>query len=82
MGHIHWQIAFRSAYSWPSLAPGQHAATDILRTDILRMVRAPLGIGTIRPSGLTMAFVPPPSDRAELNTYPLELDGPAMPAAE
>ncbi|MCD2173604.1 metallophosphoesterase family protein [Rhizobium sp. C4] len=53
---------------------GQHAATDILRTDILRMVRgASFGIGTIRPSGLTMAFVPLPSDRAELNTYPLEL---------
>ena len=53
---------------------GQHAATDILRTDILRMVRgASFGIGTIRPSGLTMAFVPLPSDRAELNTYPLEM---------
>ncbi|MBC2807780.1 phosphodiesterase [Rhizobium ruizarguesonis] len=53
---------------------GQHAATDILRTDILRMVRgASFGIGTLRSSGLTMAFVPLPSDRAELNTYPLEM---------
>lgn len=62
---------------------GQHAATDILRTDILRMVRgASFGIGTIRPSGLTMAFVPLPSDRAELNTYPLEmLLARAMPVA-
>jgi 3',5'-cyclic AMP phosphodiesterase CpdA len=53
---------------------GQHAATDILRTDVLRMVRGvSFGIGTIRPSGLTVAFVPLPSDRAELNTYPLKL---------
>ena len=53
---------------------GHHAATDILRTDVLRMVRgASFGIGTIRPSGLTMAFVPLPSDRAELNIYPLKM---------
>jgi 3',5'-cyclic-AMP phosphodiesterase len=53
---------------------GQHAATDILRTDVLRMVRgASFGIGTVRSSGLTVAFVPLPSDRAELNCYPLEL---------
>lgn len=62
---------------------GQHAATDILRTDVLRMVRgASFGLGTIRRSGLTMAFVPMPSDRAELNVYPLELlRARAMPAA-
>lgn len=53
---------------------GQHAATDILRKDVLRMVRgASFGIGTIRKSGLTVAFVPLPSDRAELNVYPLEM---------
>ncbi|MEO3385273.1 metallophosphoesterase [Mesorhizobium sp. CAU 1741] len=53
---------------------GQHAATDILRTDVLRMVRgSTFGIGTIRSSGLTMAFVPLPTDRAELNVYPLSL---------
>ncbi|MBF9235258.1 metallophosphoesterase [Microvirga alba] len=53
---------------------GQHAATDILQTDVLRMVRgASFGIGTIRRSGLTVAFVPLPSDRAELNRYPLEM---------
>ncbi|AYG63536.1 metallophosphoesterase family protein [Rhizobium jaguaris] len=53
---------------------GHHAATDILRTDVLRMVRgASFGIGTIRPSGLTMAFVPLPSDRAELNIYSLKM---------
>lgn len=53
---------------------GQHAATDILRGDVLRMVRgASFAIGTIRKSGLSVAFVPMPSDRAELNVYPLEL---------
>ncbi|MEQ1406389.1 metallophosphoesterase [Neorhizobium sp. Rsf11] len=73
-GHIHHdRVSF-----WHGIpvvvGTGQHAATDILRTDILRMVRgASFGIGTIRSSGLTMAFVPLPSDRAELNTYPLEM---------
>lgn len=53
---------------------GQHAATDILRMDVLRMVRgSSFAIGTIRSSGLTVAFVPLPADRAELNVYPLEL---------
>lgn len=53
---------------------GQHVATDILRTDVLRMVRgSSFAIGTIRKSGLSVAFVPLPTDRAELNVYPLEL---------
>ena len=53
---------------------GQHVATDILRTDILRMVRgSSFAIGTIRRSGLTVAFVPQPTDREELNVYPLEM---------
>ncbi|HEV7417745.1 MAG TPA: metallophosphoesterase [Tianweitania sediminis] len=53
---------------------GQHAATDILRTDVLRMVRgSSFAIGTIRKSGLSVAFVPLPTDRAELNVYPLQM---------
>ena len=53
---------------------GQHAATDILQADVLRMVNgASFGIGTIRRSGLTIALVPLPSDRAELNRYPLQM---------
>jgi 3',5'-cyclic AMP phosphodiesterase CpdA len=53
---------------------GQHAATDILATDVLRMVNGTsFSIGTVRRSGLTIAMVPLPSDRAELNRYPLEL---------
>jgi 3',5'-cyclic AMP phosphodiesterase CpdA len=53
---------------------GLHAATDILVQDRLSMVRgASFGLATIRPSGLTMAVVPLPSDRAELATYPYSL---------
>ena len=67
-----------------SKAPGLTFAGDFRSTPL--MIRGVLyaanGIGTIRPSGLTMAFVPLPSDRAELNTYPLELlMARAMPVA-
>jgi 3',5'-cyclic AMP phosphodiesterase CpdA len=73
-GHIHHD----RVSSWHDIpvvvGMGQHAATDILRADILRMVRgSSFAIGTIRRSGLTVAFVPLPADRAELNVYPLEL---------
>jgi 3',5'-cyclic AMP phosphodiesterase CpdA len=73
-GHIHHD----RVSSWHGIpvvvGMGQHAATDILRSDILRMVRgSSFAIGTIRKSGLTVAFVPLPTDRAELNVYPLEL---------
>ncbi|HEY4203082.1 MAG TPA: metallophosphoesterase [Devosiaceae bacterium] len=51
---------------------GQHAATDILDTERLRMVSgSSFAIGTVRKSGLTVAFVPLPSDRSELHTVPL-----------
>lgn len=73
-GHIHHD----RVSSWHGIpvvvGMGQHAATDILRSDVLRMVRgSSFAIGTIRRSGLTVAFVPLPTDRAELNVYPLEL---------
>ncbi len=73
-GHIHHD----RVSSWNGIpvvvGMGLHAATDILRTDVLRMVRgSSFAIGTIRPSGLSMAFVPLPTDRAELNVYPLDL---------
>lgn len=73
-GHIHHdRISF-----WHGIpvivGMGQHAATDILATDVLRMVNgASFSIGTVRRSGLTIAMVPLPSDRAELNRYSLEL---------
>ncbi|RST86869.1 phosphodiesterase [Aquibium carbonis] len=73
-GHIHHD----RVSSWHGIpvvvGMGQHAATDILRSDVLRMVRgSSFAIGTIRRSGLSVAFVPLPTDRAELNVYPLEL---------
>tara|TARA_R110002020_G_scaffold176756_5_gene369206 strand:- start:1323 stop:2192 length:870 start_codon:yes stop_codon:yes gene_type:complete len=73
-GHIHHD-RFSVWHGIPVIiGMGQHAATDILVTDRLRMVRgASFGIGRLRPSGLTMALVPLPSDRAELNTYPLSM---------
>ena len=52
---------------------GLHAATDILFTEGLRMVRgASFGLCTVRPSGLTVAFIPQPSDRAELQRISYE----------
>lgn len=73
-GHIHHD-RFSVWHGIPVIVGmGQHAATDILTTDILRMVEgASFGIGTIRRSGLTMALVPLPQTRAELNRYDLKL---------
>ncbi|MEC7259527.1 MAG: metallophosphoesterase [Pseudomonadota bacterium] len=73
-GHIHHD-RFSVWHGIPVIVGmGQHAATDILATDRLRMVRGgSFGIGRVRDSGLTMALVPLPSDRAELNVYPLDL---------
>jgi len=73
-GHIHHD-RFSVWHGIPVIVGmGQHAATDILTTDILRMVEgASFGIGTIRRSGLTMALVPLPQTRVELNRYDLKL---------
>jgi 3',5'-cyclic AMP phosphodiesterase CpdA len=73
-GHIHHD-RFSVWHGIPVIVGmGQHAATDILTTDILRMVEgASFGIGTIRSSGLTMALVPLPQTRRELNRYDLSL---------
>lgn len=72
-GHIHHD-RFSLWHGIPVIVGmGQHAATDILATDVLRMVEgASFGIGTVRRSGLTMALVPLPQTRAELNRYPLK----------
>jgi 3',5'-cyclic-AMP phosphodiesterase len=71
-GHIHHD-RFSVWHGIPVIVGmGQHAATDILTTGILRMVEgSSFGIGTIRSSGLTMALVPLPQTRAELNRYDL-----------
>lgn len=72
-GHIHHD-RFSVWHGIPVIVGmGQHAATDILAADVLRMVEgASFGIGTIRRSGLTMALVPLPQTRAELNRYELK----------
>jgi 3',5'-cyclic AMP phosphodiesterase CpdA len=73
-GHIHHDRVSNWHGVPVVVGTGQHAASDILKPDVLRMVRgASFGLGTVRPSGLTVAFVPLPSDRAELNVYPLEM---------
>ncbi len=52
---------------------GHHAATDILHTEGLRMVSAAsFGLGTVRQSGMTIAFVPLPATRAELHHVPYD----------
>lgn len=71
-GHIHHD-RFSVWHGIPVIVGmGQHAATDILSTGVLRMVEgASFGIGTVRSSGLTMALVPLPQTRTELNRYDL-----------
>ena len=73
-GHIHHD-RFSVWHGIPVIVGmGQHAATDILTTDVLRMVEgSSFGIGTVRSSGLTMALAPLPQTRAELNRYDLKL---------
>lgn len=73
-GHIHHD-RFSVWHGIPVIVGmGQHAATDILTLDVLRMVEgASFGIGTIRSSGITMALVPLPQTRTELNRYDLKL---------
>lgn len=73
-GHIHHD-RFSVWHGIPVIVGmGQHAATDILTQDVLRMVDgSSFGIGTIRRSGLTMALVPLPQTRVELNRYDLKL---------
>jgi len=73
-GHIHHD-RFSVWHGIPVIVGmGQHAATDILTTDVLRMVEgSSFGIGTVRSTGLTMALVPLPQTRAELNRYDLKL---------
>lgn len=73
-GHIHHD-RFSVWHGIPVIVGmGLHAATDILTADVLRMVEgASFGIGTVRRSGLTMALVPLPQTRAELNRYDLKL---------
>ncbi|MGE0231585.1 MAG: metallophosphoesterase [Flavobacteriaceae bacterium] len=73
-GHIHHDRVSHW-YGIPVVVGiGQHTAADPLYLhDRLRMVSgASFAVGTIRPSGMTVSFVPQASDRRELCTYTYE----------
>ena len=70
-GHIHFDRV-SNWYGIPVVVGiGTHAATDVTWLhEGLRMVEgASLAIGTVRPSGLTVSFVPQPSARGELFSF-------------
>jgi len=72
-GHIHHDRVSMWHGVPVIVGTGHHAATDILHTEGLRMVSAAsFGLGVIRSSGLTIAFVPMPSERKELNYVPYD----------
>ena len=70
-GHIHYDRVSLWNGIPVVVGIGQHAATDVLYLpDGLRMVAgASFAIGTVRPSGMTISFVPQPTDRRELKRY-------------
>lgn len=68
-GHIHYDRV-TNWYGVPVVVGmGQHAATDPLElASGLRQVSGTgFTVGTVRPSGLTVSFVPQPADRREIN---------------
>lgn len=69
-GHIH-QDRVSHWHGIPVVVGmGQHAAIDILHTGGLRLVAgASFALATLRPSGLTVNFLPLPSDRREIGRY-------------
>lgn len=70
-GHIH----FDRVSNWHGIpvivGVGQHAATDVLylHEGVRMLSGASFAIGTVRPSGLTVSFVPQPSERRELHSF-------------
>lgn len=72
-GHIHFDRV-SNWYGIPVVVgTGQHAATDVLQLhENLRMVSgAGFALCKLRPSGLTISFVPQPAERRELKVMPL-----------
>ncbi|MBN8952472.1 MULTISPECIES: metallophosphoesterase [unclassified Rhizobium] len=70
-GHIHFDRV-SNWYGIPVIVGiGQHAATDVLYLhEGLRMLSgASFAIGAVRPSGLTVSFVPQPAERRELHSF-------------
>ncbi len=70
-GHIHFDRVSHWCGFPVVVGIGQHAATDVLALHAgLRMVSgASFAVGTVRPSGLTIAFVPQPAERRELKYH-------------
>lgn len=70
-GHIHYDRVSLWHGIPVVVGIGQHAATDVLHLpEGLRMVAgASFAVGTLRPSGLTISFLPQPTDRRELKRY-------------
>lgn len=72
-GHIHYDRVSHWNGIPVVVGTGQHCAMDILHTAELRMVNgASFALCTLRPSGLTVSFVPLPSDRRELVRHSYE----------
>lgn len=70
-GHIHYDRV-SNWYGIPVVVGiGQHAATDVRYLhEGLRMVSgASFALGTVRPSGLSISFVPQPAERRELKVH-------------
>lgn len=72
-GHIHVdRVSFWNGIP-VVVGTGIHNAVDLLYTEGHRAVAgAGFALCTLRPSGLTVAFVPLPSDRRELVVHPME----------
>ncbi|MCB1511885.1 MAG: hypothetical protein KDJ36_13370 [Hyphomicrobiaceae bacterium] len=52
---------------------GLHTSVDILYRKGLRIVEgASFGLCTLRPSGLSVSFAPPPSERREISVHRLD----------
>ena len=70
-GHIHFDRVSQWCGIPVVVGIGQHAATDVLALHAgLRMVSgASFAVGTVRPSGMTIAFVPQPAERRELKYH-------------
>jgi len=72
-GHIHYDRVSHW-YGIPVVVGiGQHAATDVVAfsTHMRMLAGASFVLGTARDSGLTLSFVPQPSDRRELVSHEL-----------
>ena len=83
-GHIHFDRV-SNWYGIPLVVGiGQHAGTDVLAMPReLRMVSAAsFAVGTLRPSGLTISFVPQPATRQELHVIDMEQMRKFLAAAE